>query len=51
MGLKIGAGFRNYKSEQEGLQIGLVLWISNRGEKIINQCRDFKSEQRDFKSA
>ena len=42
-GLQIGAGFKDYKSRQEGLQIGAALGISNRG-------RDFKSGQRDFTS-
>ena len=42
-GLQIGAGFRDYKSGQKGLQIDGVEGISNRG-------RDFKSGQRDFKS-
>ena len=41
--LQIGAGFRDYKLGQEGLQIGPALGISNRG-------RDFKLEQRHFKS-
>ena len=40
----------DYKSGQEGLQIGATLGISNRGKKITNQGRDFKSGQRDFKS-
>ena len=41
-GLQIGAGFRNYKSGQEGLQIGISNWdkkISNRGK------RDYKPGQ------
>ena len=49
-GLQIGAHFRDYKSEKEGLQIGVALVISNRDKKITNQGRDFKSGQRDFKS-
>ena len=48
--LKIGAGFRDYKSGQERLQIGAALGISNRDKKITNWGRGFKSEQRDFKS-
>ena len=48
-GLQIGAGFRDYKSGQEGLQIGVVLGILNWGKKITNRDRDFKLEQRDFK--
>ena len=32
----MGAGFRDYKSMQEGLQIGDVLEISNRDKKITN---------------
>ena len=42
-GLQIGAGFRDYKSGQEGLQVGVALEISNRGEKITYPNRDFKS--------
>ena len=49
-GLKIGAGFRHYNTEQRGLLIGTDLGISNRGKKITNRGRDFKSGQRDFKS-
>ena len=49
-GLQIGAGFRDYKSEQEGLLIGAAFGVSNRGKKITNWGRDFKSGQRDFKS-
>ena len=45
-GLQIGAGFRDYKSGQEGLQIGTALGISNRGKEITNRGkRDFKSGQ------
>ena len=40
-GLQIRAGFRDYKSWQEGLQIGAA--ISNRRKKITNRGRDFKS--------
>ena len=36
-GLQIGANFRDYNSGQEGLQIGAVLGISNRGKKITNR--------------
>ena len=49
-GLQIGAGFRDYKLGQEGLQIGVALRISNRGKKIANRGRDFKSGQRGFQS-
>ena len=49
-GLQIGAVFRDFKSGQEGLQKGAALGISNRGKKIANWDRDFKSGQRDFKS-
>ena len=48
--LKIEAGFRDYKSGQERLQIGGALGILNRDKKITNWDRGFKSEQRDFKS-
>ena len=45
-GLQIGAGFRDYKSGQEGLQIGTALGISNRGKEITKRGkRDFKSGQ------
>ena len=47
-GLHIGVGFRDYRSRQEGVQIGAALEISSRGKKITN--RDFKSGQGDFKS-
>ena len=49
-GLHIGAGFRDYRSRQEGVQIGTALEISNRGKKIPNRGWDFKSGQGDFKS-
>ena len=49
-GLQFGASFRDYKSGQEGLQIGAALGMSNRGKKITNWGRDLKSGQRDFKS-
>ena len=45
-GLQIGAGFRDYKLGQEGLQIGAPLGISNRSKKITNRGKDFKSGQR-----
>ena len=48
-GLYIGAGFRDYRSRQEGVQIGAALEISNRGKKITNRGWDFKSGQGDFK--
>ena len=34
-GLKIGADFRDYKSDQEQLQIRAALWIPN---VFINMC-------------
>ena len=43
--LQIGAGFRDYKSRQDGLQIGAALGISNRGKEISNRRRDYKSVQ------
>ena len=48
--LQIGAGFKDCRSGQEGLQIGPALAISNRGTKITNWSMDFKSGKRDFKS-
>ena len=45
-GLQIGAGFRDYKSGQEGLKIGAALEMSNRGKEITNRGkRNFKSGQ------
>ena len=46
--LQIGAGFKDYRSGQEGLQIGPALGISNRGTKITNWSMDFKSGQEGF---
>ena len=48
--LHIGAGFRDYISEQERVKIGATLEISNWDKKISNRGWDFKSGQRDFKS-
>ena len=48
--LHIGAGFRDYRSEQERVQTGTALEISNQDKKITNRGWDFKAEQRDFKS-
>ena len=49
-GVQIGASFRDCKSGEEGFQTEAALGISNRGKKITNWDRDFKSEQRDLKS-
>ena len=49
-GLHIGASFRNYRSRQEGVQIGIDLEISSWGKKITNRGWDFKLRQGDFKS-
>ena len=38
--LYIGAGFRDYRSEQERVQIGAG--ISNQSKEISNQGRDYK---------
>ena len=46
--LQIGAGFRDYKSRQEGLQIWAALGISNRGKKVTYQSRNFKLGQEGF---
>ena len=43
-GSQIGAGFRDYKSGQEGLQTGTALGILNRSE-ISNWGKDYKSVQ------
>ena len=48
--LHIGAGFRDYRSEQERVKIGAALEISNWDKKITNRGWDFKSGQIDFKS-
>ena len=45
-GLQIVAGFRDCKSRQEGLQVGVALGISNRGERVANWSWDFKLGQR-----
>ena len=47
--LQIETGLRDYKLGQEGLQIGAVLGISNRGKMITGRGRDFKLGWRDFK--
>lgn len=44
-GLNIGAGFRDYKSRQERLQIMEILGISNRDKKITNRRSDYKLVQ------
>ena len=49
-GIQIGAGFRDYKSGQEGLQIGAALGISNRDKKITNWARRISNRCRGYKS-
>ena len=49
-GLQIGAGFRDYKSEQEQIEAALKIsnWskkITNRGKEISNRGRYYKSGQ------
>ena len=44
-GLNIGAGFRDYKSRQQRLQIMEILGISNRDKKITNRRSDYKLVQ------
>ena len=44
--LQIGAGFRDYKLGQEGLQIGPALGISNWSKDILNRGRDYKTGAR-----
>ena len=44
-GLNMGAGFRDYKSRQERLQIMEILGISNRDKKITNRRSDYKLVQ------
>ena len=36
-GLQIGAGFRGYKSGQEGFQTGVAWGISNRGKTRLHR--------------
>ena len=46
-GLQIGAGLREYKSGQEGLQIGAILGVSYEGKKNYKSGRlYFKSGKR-----
>ena len=42
--LQIRADFRNYKSAQEVLHLGAALKILNRGTKVANRDRDYKSK-------
>ena len=46
--LQFGAGFRDCKSGQEGLQKRAAVDISNWGKKVTNLGRDFKSGQEGF---
>ena len=48
--LQIGIRFRNYKSGQEGSQIGTALETSNRGKEITNRGKEISNRGRDFKS-
>ena len=48
-GLKIRAGFWDFKSGQERLQIGTALGISNRGKKITNRGRGISNWGRYYK--
>ena len=48
MVLQIGAGFRDYKSEQVGSQIGATLGISSRCKEISNWGNYYKSGQEGF---
>ena len=49
-GLQIGAEFRDYKSGQEGLQIGAALGITNWGKMITNRGKWITNWGRDYKS-
>ena len=49
MGLQIGTDFRDYKTGQEGLQIGAALGISNRGKKITIRGKKISNQGRDYK--
>ena len=42
-GLQIGAGFRDFKSGNEGLQIGEAFGISNRGKKFQIGAKRFQN--------
>ena len=46
--LQIGTGFRDYKSGQEGLQIGAALETSNRGKEITNRGKEISNRGRDY---
>ena len=48
MVLQIGAGFRDYKSEQVGPQMGATLGISSRCKEISNWGNYYKSGQEGF---
>ena len=48
--LQMGAGFRDYRSGQEVLQIGAALGISNWGKKITNRGKEISNRGRDYKS-
>ena len=53
--LQIGAGFKDYRSGQEGFQIGtqrllIGAWISNRGKEISNRGKRDSIWGRDYKS-
>ena len=47
-GLQTRTSFRDYKSGQEGLQIGEASRVSNLGKEITNRGWNFKSEQQGF---
>ena len=49
-GLQIRAGFRDYKSWLEGLQIGAALGISSWGKKITNRGKESSKRGKDYKS-
>ena len=48
-GLQTGAGFRDFKSGNEGLQIGEAFGISNRGKKITNRGKEISKRSTDYK--
>ena len=48
-GLQIGAALREYKSGQEGLQIGAILVISNEGKKNYKSGRIYFKSERDYR--
>ena len=47
-GLQIGAGFKNYRSGQQRLQIGAALRILNWGKKITNRGKEISNRGKEI---